>query len=83
MKNSITIKNNENEILEIEVLLGFQIDSLSKEYIAYTINDDGVSDEVNVFISEVKYDGEIPEIVPIKEEEKELVLMFYNSIRKA
>ncbi len=83
MKNSLTIRNCENEILEIEVLLGFQIESLGKEYVAYTINDDGVSEEVSVFISEIKYNNEIPEIVPIREEEKEMVLMFYNSIRKA
>ena len=83
MKNVMTITNEENETLEIEVLVGFKIESIGKEYIAYTVNDDYISEKVPVMISEIDYENEIPKIVPIKDEEKEMVLMFYNSIRKA
>lgn len=82
MRNVMTIKNIENEIVDVEVLVAFKIESIGKEYIAYTFNDDGVSEEVNVFISEIKYDENVPQIVPIKEDEKEMVLMFYDSLRK-
>ena len=83
MRNVMTIKNIDNEIIDIEVLVGFKIESIGKEYIAYTVNDDCVSDEVNVLISEIKYNNEVPEIVPIKDDEKEMVLMFYDKVRKA
>lgn len=83
MRNLMTVTNEENEDLEIEILIGFQIDSIGKEYIAYTINDDCISETVPVAISEIEYENGKPKIVPIKDEEKEMVLMFYNSIRKA
>ena len=51
--------------------INFKIESIGKEYIAYSVNDDNVSE----------YENNIPKIVPIKEEEKEMILMFYNSIR--
>ena len=83
MRNVMTIKNIDNEIIDIEVLVVFKIESIGKEYIDYTVNEDWVSDDVNVLISEIKYNNEIPEIVPIKDDEKEMVLMFYDKVRKA
>ena len=59
MRNVMTIKNIDNEIIDIEVLVGFKIESIGKEYIAYTVNDDCVSEEVNVLISEIKYNNEV------------------------
>ena len=83
MKNSITVSNVDGELLEIELLVGFKVEGIGKEYIAYTINDDDMREEVEVFISEVSYENEVPKVVPIKEDEKEMVLMFYSSLRSS
>ncbi len=83
MKNLIVVKNNNNETMTIELLLDFKIESIGKEYIVYTINDNDESETVNVIISEIKYDGEIPVVVPIKEDEKEMVFLFYDRLRKS
>ena len=83
MKNSIKVKNIEGEDLEIEFLLTFKIEKIGKEYIVYSINDDGVSPTVNIFISEIKYENSIPKLIPIKEDEKEMVLLFYENIRSS
>lgn len=80
MKN-ITIQNENNEAIIVEVLFNFKIDKIAKEYIVYTLNDDNVSEEVNVFISEIEYENNVPKVVPIKDDEKEMVLLFYNSIK--
>ena len=79
MTNTITTINEKNEIITIEILIGFKIEEIGKEYVAYTINDDNLSDTVTVLISEIDYDNDIPKIVPIKEDEKEMVLLFYNN----
>lgn len=82
-RNTITIKDEQNNDLVIELLLNFKIETLGKEYIAYTINDNNVSETVLVYISEIIYENGIQKIIPIKDEEKELVLSFYNDIRDA
>ena len=83
MTNTITTINEKNEIITIEILIGFKIEEIGKEYVAYTINDDNLSDTVTVLISEIDYDNDIPKIVPIKEDEKEMVLLFYNNLKKS
>lgn len=80
MNNIVTYKTENNDFITVELLTKFSVEKIGKEYVAYTINDDGVSDNVNVFISELEYDGETPKVVQIKEDEAEMVLMFYNSI---
>ena len=80
MSNVVTYRTENNELITVEVLAGFNIEKIGKNYVAYTINDNKVSENVNIYISEIDYDGETPKIVPIKEDEAEMVLMFYNSI---
>ena len=83
MTNTITTINEKNEIITIEILIGFKIEEIGKEYVAYTINDDNLSNTVTVLISEIDYDNDIPKIVPIKEDEKEMFLLFYNNLKKS
>lgn len=83
MRNTIVIKDENDNDLTVELLLSFKLEELGKEYIVYTINDDNVSEDVTVLISEIAYENGIQKIVPIKEEEKEMVLAFYNDIRNA
>ena len=52
MTDNMNVYNENNQLVNIDVLLDFRIDKIGKEYVAYTVNDDGKSDLVNVFISE-------------------------------
>lgn len=83
MNNVMTCYGENNELITIEILLKFGIEKIGKNYVAYTINDDGVSDNVNVYISEIEYENDVPRVVPIKEDEAEMVLSFYNSIKNS
>jgi len=82
MKNIIKTINENNEEITLEIILNFRIDEFNKEYVAYTINDNDVDEDVVVFISELYYENNIPKIKSIKEEEKEMVLLFYNNIKE-
>lgn len=82
MKNTKTVINELGKEITVEILIGFSIEEYNKNYIAYTINDDGVSESVQVCISEIKYDETgLPKIVSIPDDEKEMVLIFYNNIK--
>lgn len=83
MKNVLVVRNENNEELTIELLFNFKIEDIGKEYIVYTVNDDGVSNNVGVIISEIIYNEGIPQIVPIDESEKEMVLLFYANVRNS
>lgn len=84
MKNATTIINELGQEITIEILISFSIEEYNKNYVAYTINDDGISENVQICISEIIYseDG-LPSLVSIPEEEKELVLIFYNNIKES
>lgn len=83
MKNKLTIRNNNNELMTIEILFNFKIEKINKEYVVYTINDDEKEEFSSVLISEIKYNGRVPELSPIKSDEKEMVLMFYEKIKNS
>ena len=81
MKKEIIVKNENQEDIEISVLGEFKIEELQKEYIMYSvINKDDNSHQGLVLIGEVVRDGDNVQVLGIKEEEKELVLAFYNEI---
>ena len=81
MNNVVTYRTENNELITVELLIEFRIERIGKSYVAYTINDDGISENVNVFISEIDYSGDIPKVIPIKEDEAAMVLAFYDSIK--
>lgn len=81
MVESITVVNEVGQTIKINIIARFKIEEYDKEYLVYTINDDGVSEEVTVFITGVvEIDGKI-ELRLIPEEEKEVVLAFYDNLR--
>ena len=75
------IDENGNEI-KIDIIMQFRIEELNKEYVIFTINDDGVSEDVYINITELEKNenGEY-QIKMIPENEKNMVLAFYDSIR--
>ena len=81
--NILKTINEFGEEVTIEVFFNFQIKELNKNYVVYTLNDDGISEKVNVFISEIYYEGEIPRIKSIEDDEKEMVVLFYNNMKNS
>lgn len=70
-----------NEI-KIDIIMQFKIEELNKEYAVFTVNDDGKSEEVYINITELEKipSGEY-QMKMIPENEKNMVLTFYDSIR--
>lgn len=83
MNNIITVKNEQNQYVTIEILLDFKIEKIGKNYILYTVNDHEDKDYSNIFISEINRNEKETTIIPIKEDEKEMVLHFYEQIKNA
>ena len=69
----------DNKEIEVEVIGGFKIDELNKEYILCTYDDSNDSDKVMMCIMEVN-NGEL---VSIADNEKEIVFNFYQSIKES
>lgn len=83
MKNILKTINELGQEITIEILLSFKIEELNKQYVVYTINDDNISEDVSVIISEIYYENNIPKIKSINEDEKEMVILFYNDIKNS
>lgn len=81
MIESITVVNENDEKIKINILIQFKVEELNREYIAYTVNDDGVSEDVQVFITGIKEENGEAKLVLIPEQEKTLVLAVYDNIR--
>lgn len=82
MNNKTTVRDNDGNEFTIEILSTFNFKDLNKNYVVYTVNDDGVSETVTVLINEIVYENDQPKIVPIPKNEINLVLAFYNTIRE-
>lgn len=81
--NILKVINQFNQEITIELLFNFEIKELNKKYVVYTLNDNDINEDVNVLISEIYYDKQIPKIKSIDEREKEMVILFYNNIKNS
>ena len=59
----------------------FKIEETNKEYVVFTVDDDGKSENVYVNISGIELDDGIYKLRLIPESEKNMVLLFYDNIR--
>ena len=82
MNNKVTVHDAEGNAINIKILATFRIEEIKKQYVIYTLNDDGVSEDVTLLINEYVIENNQPKIVPIPKEEVNLVLTFYNNLRK-
>lgn len=82
MGNVITVKDHEGKDIRIEILTTFSIEDLKKNYVIYTLDDDGVSEDVTLLINEYVVENDQPKIVPIPKEETNMVLAVYNTLRE-
>ncbi len=81
MDNYVLVQKENGEKIKIEIILAFRVEETKKEYIAYTINDDGKSEIAMVLISEIN--PETNKIRCIPESEKDIVLKYYEQTKKA
>lgn len=78
MNNRITFDREDGETITVDVILGFEIEELNKKYIAYTLNDNGEDEDVDVLISEVENNS----LKSIPDEEINIVLEYYNGAKE-
>lgn len=79
MNNYVIVKDENNNDIKIEVLFSFRVDEFNKEYVAYTLNDDGISETEAVFLSEIN--PITKKLISIPFEQKEFVLQVYNETK--
>jgi uncharacterized protein YrzB (UPF0473 family) len=79
MENKVYVKRENGETIAIEIIFSFVVEELNKKYIAYTFNDDGKSESVEVFISEIDENNNIKSI-PFNE--KEMVMEVYEKAKE-
>ena len=81
MITGFNVLNENGEEVKIDIIMQFKIEENNKEYVVFTINDDGKSEDVYVNIAGLEEENGQYKIRLIKEEEKNLVLVFYDNLR--
>ncbi len=81
MINTLGIINEDGESININIIMQFRIEELDKQYIVYTVNDDGVSEKFPVLIAETTNEDGKYALKKIPENEVKTVLMFYDNVR--
>ena len=81
MISAINVINEEGQEVKIEIIMRFKVEELGKEYIVYTVDDDGVSETVPICIAGINDEGGKLSLRLIDESEKNMVLVFYDNLR--
>lgn len=81
MISSVNVINEEGNEVKIDVIMQFKIEELDREYVIYTLNDDGKSEDVYVSIAGIENNNGQYKLKLIPEQEKNMVLIFYDNIR--
>ena len=75
----ISVTDENNNKIEIQVIFGFGIPEYKKSYVVYTTECQSPQEEINVNISE--YDNNTYEIKSIPEDELDFVMESYNNAK--
>ena len=78
---SINVINENGDNIKIDVIMKFRVEEFDKEYVVYTINDDGQSEDVYVNIAGIEERDGKYQLRLIPEKEKNMVLVFYDNLR--
>lgn len=81
MVTGLKVVNANNQEINVDIIMRFKIEESNKEYVVYTINDDGKSEEVYVNIAGLEEKDGKYQLRLIPEEEKNMVLVFYDNLR--
>ena len=77
----VTIQNEQGENINISVLGSFEIPDLKREFMMYSMVDENKDNSLGaVLIGELLKDGDKLQVVGIPDEEKEMVVAYYNEI---
>lgn len=79
---NIKVYNDQNgNQIKLEEISTFSIDELNKTFLAYTINDDGVSNQVQVrFVELLGVETDHPVIKPVEDYDAPLVVETFNAM---
>ena len=81
MITGFNVINENGEEVKIDIIMQFKIEENNKEYVVFTVNDDGKSEDVYINIAGIEEkDGQF-QLRLIPEAEKNLVLVFYDNLR--
>lgn len=79
----LTVKNQFNNSITISLIGTFQIPSLEKEFIIYSLVDDNPDNpEGEIMLGEIVRENNDIQVLGIESEEKDIVVAFYNEISK-
>ena len=81
MITGFNVINENGEEVKIDIIMQFKIEENDKEYVVFTVNDDGVSEDVYVNIAGIEDKDGKYQLRLIPEEEKNMVLVFYDNLR--
>lgn len=81
MNDNINVINVDGKEIKIDIIMQFRIEEVNKEYVVYTINNDNEIDNAYISISEIEYIDDKYNLKLIPENEKNMVLIFYDNIR--
>ena len=81
MEKELVIKNEDGKEITISVVGEFKVPELEKEYVIYSVVDNDDNNDIgHILIGEVERSEDGIKVLGIKEDEKDLVLAFYNEI---
>ena len=81
MITGFNVLNENGEEIKIDIIMQFKIEENNKEYVVFTVNDDGLSPDVYVNIAGIKEENGKYQLRLIPEEERNMVLVFYDNLR--
>ena len=81
MITGFNVLNENGEEVKIDIIMQFKIEESNKEYVVFTVDDDGKSEDVYVNIMGIEEVNGEYQLRLIPEEEKNLVLVFYDNLR--
>ena len=81
MVTNFNVINENGEEVKIDIIMQFKIEETNKEYVVFTVNDDGKSEDVYVNITGIEEENGSYKLRLIPEAEKNMVLVFYDNLR--
>lgn len=73
--------NYNNKDVNVEIIGGFKIEDLNKEYVLCSFDDNKDSDKEAVVICEIERENDIVTLRDIPQEETDMVLLFYKTVK--
>ncbi len=77
----ITVSNEQGQNINISVIGTFRIPDLEKEFMMYSMVDENKDNNLGaVLLGEVIRDGDNLEVIGVRDDERRMVVAFYNEL---